>query len=153
MWYIKQDYRKRRHVIATQLPMANTITDFWTMIEFQRVKIIVQLEKQVELLNIVHNNNTTNSNWVLSLIPYKHWHSSAVMGSCLPIIIVTLVNLGSFSWLGSLPIDLLFMSTQHPNLAKNYVYSPWIINLSWGQFFNHLAYCYIPHMCVCWSLD
>ncbi|KAF6024944.1 PTPRM [Bugula neritina] len=37
-------YRKKNQFIATQLPLVNTMTDFWQMIEEYRVSVIVQLD-------------------------------------------------------------------------------------------------------------
>jgi len=37
-------YKEKNHWIATQLPMKNTVEDFWTMVVEQGVQIIVQLE-------------------------------------------------------------------------------------------------------------
>ncbi|KAF6035941.1 PTPRM [Bugula neritina] len=37
-------YRKQNQFIATQLPLVNTMTDFWQMIEEYRVSVIVQLD-------------------------------------------------------------------------------------------------------------
>ena len=40
-----QTYKEKNRWIATQLPMSNTVEDFWTMVEEQNVKIIIQLEE------------------------------------------------------------------------------------------------------------
>ena len=40
-----QTYKEKNRWIATQLPMSNTVEDFWTMVVEQNVKIIIQLEE------------------------------------------------------------------------------------------------------------
>ncbi|XP_067932383.1 receptor-type tyrosine-protein phosphatase kappa-like [Watersipora subatra] len=40
------DYRKPRNLICTQLPLSNTVADFWKMVEGADVRIIVQLDQQ-----------------------------------------------------------------------------------------------------------
>ena len=42
-----QDYRHQKHVVATQLPLPDTVTDFWKVMEEKRVTNILQLEEQV----------------------------------------------------------------------------------------------------------
>ncbi|XP_067932717.1 receptor-type tyrosine-protein phosphatase alpha-like [Watersipora subatra] len=39
-------YQLARQIVCTQLPLANTVADFWRMVEEQEIKIVVQLEKQ-----------------------------------------------------------------------------------------------------------
>ncbi|XP_067932513.1 receptor-type tyrosine-protein phosphatase alpha-like [Watersipora subatra] len=39
-------YQLARQIVCTQLPLANTVADFWRMVEEQEIKIVVQLEQQ-----------------------------------------------------------------------------------------------------------
>ena len=39
-----QGYREKKQWIATQLPLSNTIADFWQLIIEQDIQIVVQLE-------------------------------------------------------------------------------------------------------------
>ncbi|XP_067932647.1 receptor-type tyrosine-protein phosphatase alpha-like [Watersipora subatra] len=39
-------YRFTKQIVCTQLPLANTVADFWRMVEEQEIKIVVQLEQE-----------------------------------------------------------------------------------------------------------
>ncbi|KAF6028900.1 hypothetical protein EB796_012787 [Bugula neritina] len=46
---VVDSYRKKQSVIATQLPLSNTVKDFWTMVLEQEIKVVVQLEMEEDV--------------------------------------------------------------------------------------------------------
>ncbi|KAF6028135.1 hypothetical protein EB796_013568 [Bugula neritina] len=52
------DYQKKGHIIVTQLPLPNTVKDFWAMVIDNGVKLIVQLLNQDGCFYPANNSHT-----------------------------------------------------------------------------------------------